>query len=994
MRSRRLHCPLVLPALLLVALLHLSSIGCPLDAQDLNVPLRVVETFHLARQAETVTSGVPLPIELGIHRTDGLGVFDPAEREIPAQFKVLSRWHGRADDSTRPIKWLLVSFQTDMDASGERLFALRRGRGIAPAAPVQVTDGSAGVRVDTGPLVFTVSRHSFNLLDTLQLDGRQLIRSLPSNGFVLRDYRGRTYRSSARAPESIVVEEAGPIRAVVRVEGLHSDGEETFLRYIVRIHAYAGQPYVRVFYALRNDSSYGYATPAAHAYLRDGYLDLTCDLGTPPRASFRDESYVLDRGQYRVLEQDMVGADNTSKVADGNLNLLDNFVRRVRDENGRVLTELGGQDGLKEIGRDPGFLDLGTDGAGLMVGVRHFWENFPKVLVGTADGTVRVGMWPEFGEYVDPGYYARTPPPAGAEHDYTFGGGRQKTHEILLFFRTQSAAAVRVREQVMAFHNPLFATAPPAWFAESQAIQLMVDARDWSREPGIAATTGGDLNRFERFQAAKWSPVAVDAIPYLGHVTYKAFRDRGGPYGGRQFFGWMNFGDTPWGDGFSQGHYDWPYSTLLSFVRTEERELLELGVVMARHRMDIDQYHTTLDRFNISGGQRFEKGERHGDMTVPPTPSHTWIHGLLLYWALTGDEFAREAAAETLAFYRGYWNRVGPPFYGLGAEARTGGWSLMGLVELYDYLGEAEALELAQKIVSAFVNREQDENTSGYYLAGADTIMPWMFGIYLNGLGKYYFHTGQRDGEARGLLDRMAAWFTGDPNGFGPLVGGTGTECAYHPYALWYRWHPDPGKRGDTPRINLLHVIDGLAYAYMATGRDAYLDTALAAASDLWRYWTTTRALVDRTDPGHLEPITIRPSMFPNSESKILGWITRYGHAVHYATHMREAMPPVLVEVRPRGAVAGSFPLRIRVTRNRPVFDLAGARTYDGGVRADGVPSTWVVVSCFRRTASPFTETWYAPLFLLPNETLHLDATVWAAPDMHRVVAEIRGEGE
>jgi hypothetical protein len=975
------------------ALLILGA-SLPVSAQDLNVPLRVVESPGVARTAETITSGIPLPIEMGILSTAGLGIFDAGNREIPAQFKVLSRWHGRPGDSGRAIKWLLVTFQSDLSPLSERSFHLRRGRGVSPASPVRVTEAPSVVKVDTGPLQFTVSRARFNVIDTLVMKERTIIRSSPENGITIRDHEGRVFRSGAIAPESVVVEEAGPIRAVIRMEGVHSDGKGTLLRSIVRVHAYAGKSHLRVFHALRNDNSYGYSAPAEHAYLRDVHLDFKCDLGMLLKASFQDESYILAPGQLRVLEVDMAGADSSSHVKDTNNDLHDNFIRRIRDEGGKALREFGGKDGSPENGRDTGFMDLGNEKAGVTVTLRYFWQNFPKSLTAMADGRIRVGLWPEFGEYVDEGYYGRTPPPASAEDDYTFGGGRQKTHEVFLRFRATSQAEAKVREASMAFKHPLFATAEPSWHAESRTTQLMIEARPWRKEAGLDTVLAGDLERYERFQEAKWSLAATDWVQNLGHVTYSVFRQRGGSYGGRQFYNWMNFGDTPWGAGYCQGHYDWPYSTLLSFVRTAERPFLDLAIPMARHRMDIDQYHTTKDRYNISGGQRFEKGEQHGNMTVPPTPSHTWIHGLLLYWVLTGDEFAREAAEETLAFYRGYWNRVGPPFHGLGGEARTGGWSLMGLTELYDYLGETEALELARKIVRAYINHENDEKTSGYYLAGRDYIMPWMYGIYMNGLGKYYFHTGRQDAEAGRLLDRMGEWFIGDPNGFGPLTGGTGPAEAYHPYNMWYKWHPEPAKRLEQRRINMLHIIDGLAYAYLATGKERYLDTALEVSSDLWRYWTTNNTVVDRTTTKDYEAITIRPLKFPNTETKILGWMTRYGKIVHYAAYMHQVMPPIVVDVRPKGKVAGPFMLRFRVTRNQPLIDIDYRRLYHGLVFANDIPATGIVARLFRRTHTPFTETFYAPVFLPPSAALKLDVSVWHYLWAHRILTTLQGVGE
>src|SRR5262249_43964794 len=62
--------------------------------------------------------------------------------------------------------------------------------------------------------------------------------------------------SSLNAPDQVVVEDSGPVRATVRVSGHHQtpDGKKLF-RYIVRLHAWAGQPYVRIQHTFENDNT-------------------------------------------------------------------------------------------------------------------------------------------------------------------------------------------------------------------------------------------------------------------------------------------------------------------------------------------------------------------------------------------------------------------------------------------------------------------------------------------------------------------------------------------------------------------------------------------------------------------------------------------------------------------------------------------------------------------------------------------------------------------
>ena len=68
----------------------------------------------------------------------------------------------------------------------------------------------------------------------------------------------------------------------------------------------------------------------------------------------------------------------------------------------------------------------------MAVGVRDFWQNFPKALEFSGDG-LRVGLWP--GEF------------AGL-HELL--GGEQKTHEVLFLFHDPGAPDETVKQRMEA----------------------------------------------------------------------------------------------------------------------------------------------------------------------------------------------------------------------------------------------------------------------------------------------------------------------------------------------------------------------------------------------------------------------------------------------------------------------------------------------------------------------------------------------------------------
>ncbi|GAG46924.1 unnamed protein product, partial [marine sediment metagenome] len=106
---------------------------------------------------------------------------------------------------------------------------------------------------DTGPLTFAVRRDRFDFLHELLIqDGktrRPILAADAQSGPYIVDGSGTVYRSRTATPDTVVLEERGPLRAVIRAEGWFvSDAGVPKCRYLVRLHAYAGLPFVRVLF--------------------------------------------------------------------------------------------------------------------------------------------------------------------------------------------------------------------------------------------------------------------------------------------------------------------------------------------------------------------------------------------------------------------------------------------------------------------------------------------------------------------------------------------------------------------------------------------------------------------------------------------------------------------------------------------------------------------------------------------------------------------------
>jgi len=220
--------------------------------------LTVEEPAGVQRHQWPVTSGIPMA--QGVLRDDqAAALFDEGAKEIPLQTESLARW---PDGS---IRWLLLDFQIDLAAKQKKTLTFRYGPGTRRAPveqPVRVTKQADGtVVIEPGPIRLEYNSKFdkgifFPHGDAWLIDhtrGRESRRRLTYNCVadgVQIDHRDHAYKPRI---EDIAIEQSGPVRVCIRASGSHVGGDSKVFRYVARVHAWRGQPYVRVFYTFIND---------------------------------------------------------------------------------------------------------------------------------------------------------------------------------------------------------------------------------------------------------------------------------------------------------------------------------------------------------------------------------------------------------------------------------------------------------------------------------------------------------------------------------------------------------------------------------------------------------------------------------------------------------------------------------------------------------------------------------------------------------------------
>ena len=232
--------------------MHLSAADLRLNAS----PAPHLEKWHY-RTAVPFPPGVLLA---GAH----LELRDHNGRLLPCQFTPLATWGPRAnqpvpeDLKARPgIRWIGLDF-TAATRARRTHFTLRYGnlgQGRKETAPsinmLKVAETDAAVTVDNGLLRFTVRKRQFNFIDSLEVEGKRIIAPGSGSGVYATKADGTACWSAHDPAPRVILEEAGPMLAVVRAEGWHHApgaraGDRGFCKYVVRIYAYADVPYIKV----------------------------------------------------------------------------------------------------------------------------------------------------------------------------------------------------------------------------------------------------------------------------------------------------------------------------------------------------------------------------------------------------------------------------------------------------------------------------------------------------------------------------------------------------------------------------------------------------------------------------------------------------------------------------------------------------------------------------------------------------------------------------
>ena len=569
------------------------------------------------------------------------------------------------------LKW--TAHAVGPDAAGAEKLQLAPGTPAAPTKAVRVTESTDVVEIDTGVIRCSVARQGSVLVRSIVREGREIARD--GRLVALRQDQTQPEGESSVRVEAfqgeigaVVVEQRGPVRAVVKIDGQHAGAGRAWLPFTVRLYFYAGSEAVRLMHSFVFDGDENkdfirglgvrFAVP-----LRDllhdrhvrfageggglwaeavrGLTGLRRDPGAAARQAQLAGKACPPVGTFPAnvrTRLELIPAWGDYTLAQPAANAF-TLRKRTKPGHGWIDVDQGGRAaGTGYIG--------GATGGGVAFGLRDFWQRHPTQLdirgAHTDAAEVTLWLWSPDAPAMDLRFYhdgmgMDTHPKEleGLEityEDYEKGWGSPygiaRTSEIMLWALPATPARERLVEMAEVVRTPPMPAAAPAHL--------------------LAAKVFGAL-----WSLPDRSTPAKAAIEHRLDWQFDYYRQQ---VEQRHWYGFWSFGDVMhtydpdrhvWR--YDVGGFAWDNSELspdlwlwYAYLRSGRADLFRFAEAMIRHTGEVDVHH--LGRFAGLGSRH---NVQHWGCSAKQVRISTAVYRRFYYY-LTGDERVGDLLRELL----------------------------------------------------------------------------------------------------------------------------------------------------------------------------------------------------------------------------------------------------------------------------------------------------------------------------------------------------------
>ena len=612
---------------------------------------------------ESVSWGVPWP-KGALQKTDSLALTTADGKPVPVQTWPLACW---PDGS---VKWSGQAIVSGADSTGPLQLSI--GAAAAPGAPLRATQTADAITIDTGGAGCVIKKSGEFLFESLTVGDRVVARNarliaiiedrskLESDGIL----REEQFTSQV---QKVTLEQSGPVRAVVKIEGVHvGKSGRRLLPFSVRLYFFAGTAPIHI----------------VHSFIYDGdsSKDFIKGLGLAFTVPFKEElhnrhiRFVGDGdGAWDQPVQMLPGyrAQTGREIAGLYQTQLDgqrvpNLADLTQQSQNAILTvPVWGDAKLSQPGpnsftidkrttaasswlhvmdghRSLGLAVLGDVSGGIAVGLKYFWQKNPasiEITGGATDaGEMKIWLWSPDAPAMDMRRYDDKPHGLSVNYEDWKPGwgdayGTANTSDLTLWpFAAIPSNAELVAMAKETTETPILVCAPEYY----HSLQVF---GHWSlpdrSEPTLAWVEGQVQGLVDYYEAQ------VEE---------------------RSWYGFWDFGDIM--HNYDFGRHEWRYDVggwawantelmpdmLLwySFLRTGRADLYRFAEAMTRHTSEVSVYHI---------GPFAPLGSRHnvnhfGDGAKQPRASHDGIKEF--YYFLAADDRIGDLMHEQLDADKAY----------------------------------------------------------------------------------------------------------------------------------------------------------------------------------------------------------------------------------------------------------------------------------------------------------------------------------------------------
>lgn len=314
-------------------------------------------------------------------------------------------------------------------------FTVRKREVPQPTESLSIHETEHDIQVNTGALVCTIHKTGSDFIQSLRINGKPIAAG--GRLVAIRETRKESAAETVLLHERSVsfikraaIEQSGPVKAVVKIEGVHvlHKTNEEWLPFVIRLTFYAGLSEIGLVHTQLIDSSGKQEFVKGLGIEFDLFLE-----GEPYNRHFR---FAGEKGMYKEPAQlfgtrkfneryplyekqingEMLSPDEEHKecFAHGTQNAVWDDVKLMQDSSDHYsLSKRTGKDyawvGMLHGSRAKGLCYAGGENGGVALGLRYFFEKYPSALeiTGLAGSRPKmtIWLWPPDGEAMDLRHY-------------------------------------------------------------------------------------------------------------------------------------------------------------------------------------------------------------------------------------------------------------------------------------------------------------------------------------------------------------------------------------------------------------------------------------------------------------------------------------------------------------------------------------------------------------------------------------------------------------